>query len=369
LLSGVERLLTIGEFAEHCGLSRSALRFYDQNELLRPRLVDDETGYRYYAIGQLDRALLVRRLRGAEMPVGVLREYLEATPERREAILDAHLTSFRARASAVESAISDLRRELARIEDGEHAPSCSIAPTVFASALGQVSFAIADPEVRAELDAVWIETKEDSLRLVATDSYRLAVRDLVPERIGSIGVRGVIEAEPARGLIAELATATTLLFSQSADGRITAIVDGRRLDVGGAGEGFPDYERILLGLPVGEQIALPCEAIVRALSELPLESPHLRLEFEPDRLVLQAAGRRTGVPGSWSGPALTMFVDRRFFAEAVTAMVGPDLVIEALDPLRPVTLRSADTGTLAVLTMPIRPTDAEPPDHGPPDPE
>ena len=32
--------------------------------------------------------------------------------------------------------------------------------------------------------AVWIETDQESLRLVATDSYRMAVRDLVPDLIG-----------------------------------------------------------------------------------------------------------------------------------------------------------------------------------------
>jgi len=29
-------------------------------------------------------------------------------------------------------------------------------------------------------------------------------------------------------------------------------------------------------------------------------------------------------------------------------------VIEAIDPLQPITLRSADTGTFSVLTMPVR---------------
>ncbi len=63
-----------------------------------------------------------------------------------------------------------------------------------------MSFAIADPKVRAELGAVWVETREGSLRLVATDSYRLAVRDLVPEQTGADGLRGVIDAEQAVAL-------------------------------------------------------------------------------------------------------------------------------------------------------------------------
>ena len=89
----MERLLTIGEFAQRCGLSRSALRFYDQNDLLRPRSVDGETGYRYYAVGQLETAALVRRLRAAEMSVGVVRRYLTADGSARRRLLDDHLAA------------------------------------------------------------------------------------------------------------------------------------------------------------------------------------------------------------------------------------------------------------------------------------
>jgi hypothetical protein len=37
----MDQLLTIGALAERCGLSRSALRFYDQCGLVRPVVVDE----------------------------------------------------------------------------------------------------------------------------------------------------------------------------------------------------------------------------------------------------------------------------------------------------------------------------------------
>lgn len=359
MLSSVEQLLTIGEFADRCGLSRSALRFYDQNDLLRPQLVDDETGYRYYAIEQLERAALVRRLRTAEMPVGELRQYLVAPAEERRRLLEVHLASFRERASVVETVVDELRRDLDSAVLGDEARVCWIAPAQLAGALEQVSFAIADPAVRGELGAVWIETKDDSLRLVATDSYRLAVRDLVPERIGPRGLRGVIDARHAIALTAELANADTLMLSQDSEGVISATIDGRRGAIGHLGEGFPDYERILMGVPAGDQILVPRESVTRALAGLPADTPHIRLNFEPERLVLQAQGGRATVEGNWSGSPLCFYIDSRFFAEAVEAMVGPDLVLEAFDPLQPITLRSADTGTFSVLTMPARGPDPE----------
>ena len=355
MLWGVAELLTIGEFAERCGLSRSALRFYDQNDLLRPRLVDGETGYRYYAIEQLDRAALVRRLRVAEMPVGELRRYFAAPAEEQRRLLEVHLTSFRERASTVEAAVQLLRQDLQTA--GAQAGRCWIEAAQFAEALAQVSFAIADPGVRAELEVVWVETKDDSLRLVTTDSYRLVVRDVVPERIGPRALRGAISARDVAALITELNSGDTLMLSQDETGAISATFGESRRTIGDRGEGFPDYERILTELPAGDRIAVPRDRVTRALASLPLNAPRLRLSFEPQALILGAESDRASVDGNWPGPPLCFYIDRRFFAEAVEAMVGPDLVVEAVDPLKPITLRSADTGTFSVLTMPIRAPD------------
>ncbi|MGH2863248.1 MAG: MerR family transcriptional regulator [Solirubrobacteraceae bacterium] len=353
----MEQLLTIGEFAERCGLSRSALRFYDQNDLLRPQLVDAESGYRYYGTEQIARAALVRRLRAAEMPVGLVRRYLAASLEERRAVLEVHLSSFRERATEVENAVEGLRRDLDGEDRAGGARCCWVAAAAFAEALAQVSFAIADPAVHAELGVVWIETREGSLRLVATDSYRLAVRDLVPDRVAPDGLRGVIDAEHTTALASALASAEMLVLSQDPEGVLIATVDGRSATVGHAGEEFPDYESILMGLPAGDRVALAHDAVRRALAELPADAPHLRLDFESEQLVLRARDRTATAAGSWSGAALRVFVDARFFSEAIEATVGPDLVIEASDPLHPITLRSADTGTFSVLTMPIRPTE------------
>ncbi|MYZ06439.1 MerR family transcriptional regulator [Streptomyces sp. SID2999] len=66
-------LLTIGAFAKASGLSPKALRLYDELGLLRPVRVDPYTGYRYYAVAQLDRARLVAWLRRLGMPLAEIR--------------------------------------------------------------------------------------------------------------------------------------------------------------------------------------------------------------------------------------------------------------------------------------------------------
>ncbi|MEU0048357.1 MerR family transcriptional regulator [Streptomyces sp. NPDC006309] len=73
-------LLTIGAFAKASRLSPKALRLYDELRLLRPARVDPDTGYRYYATAQLERARLVAWLRRLGMPLAGIRAVCALDP-------------------------------------------------------------------------------------------------------------------------------------------------------------------------------------------------------------------------------------------------------------------------------------------------
>ena len=60
---------TIGEFARRSRLSPKALRLYDRLGLLPPARVDPDSGYRWYAPGQLERARLIAGLRDLGLPL------------------------------------------------------------------------------------------------------------------------------------------------------------------------------------------------------------------------------------------------------------------------------------------------------------
>ena len=98
-------MLTIGAFARACRLSPKALRLYDELELLRPARVDPHTGYRYYAVGQLEQARLVAWLRRLGMPLARIREVCALEP----AAAARELRAYWARVEA-ETAV---RRDLA----------------------------------------------------------------------------------------------------------------------------------------------------------------------------------------------------------------------------------------------------------------
>jgi len=85
-----KNLLSIGTFADMTRLSIKALRLYDQLDLLQPRHVDLQNGYRFYGIDQLSSARLIRNMREMDMPLVTIRQVLAAldsSPEQAEALV------------------------------------------------------------------------------------------------------------------------------------------------------------------------------------------------------------------------------------------------------------------------------------------
>jgi PPM family protein phosphatase len=83
-------LMTSGEFARASGLSRKALRLYDELDLLRPAAIDPASQYRFYDPAQLEQARLVAWLRRLGMPLAGIREASQAPPARAAALVMAY---------------------------------------------------------------------------------------------------------------------------------------------------------------------------------------------------------------------------------------------------------------------------------------
>jgi len=56
-------MLSIGEFSNMCKVSTKTLRYYAEIGLLAPSEVNPQNGYRYYAVEQLEKMLLINRLK------------------------------------------------------------------------------------------------------------------------------------------------------------------------------------------------------------------------------------------------------------------------------------------------------------------
>ena len=105
------RLMPIGRFSEVSGLSIKALRNYDELGLLEPAHVDDDTGYRYYTLGQTNRAEAIRLLRIVDLPLAEIRAVLD---ERDRTAVAGRLATHRER---LEQRLVDVQRTLGFLQD------------------------------------------------------------------------------------------------------------------------------------------------------------------------------------------------------------------------------------------------------------
>lgn len=62
-------MLTIGEFSRLCRVSPKTLRYYDSIDLLKPAYLNEDNDYRYYTFEQLDKVLLINKLKEYQFPL------------------------------------------------------------------------------------------------------------------------------------------------------------------------------------------------------------------------------------------------------------------------------------------------------------
>jgi DNA-binding transcriptional MerR regulator/DNA gyrase inhibitor GyrI len=110
-------VFSIGEFSRITGLSVKALRLYHDKGVLVPSRVDEDSGYRYYDAGSVEKARVVVWLRDAKFPLNTIVEILDSCDDEADI-----LVFLERQKEAVEESIreyTDIRVSLGRIIDSE----------------------------------------------------------------------------------------------------------------------------------------------------------------------------------------------------------------------------------------------------------
>jgi DNA-binding transcriptional MerR regulator len=168
-------MLSISEFSEMCQLSPQTLRFYHSEGLLVPASVHEQTGYRSYTFGQVERAMLITVLRGTGMAVQLVRRALDE-PDAAPALLQQHRTEVQRRRQAQDEAIADAQRFLDSWPEARerHAPAMTVVSKLVpgpATADDQDAWAAADAAVTATAREL-VETVESCGVVVAGTPWR-----------------------------------------------------------------------------------------------------------------------------------------------------------------------------------------------------
>ncbi len=345
--------LTIGVFASRSGLSVSALRFYDRAGLLIPAEVDPVSGYRIYEEQQLEAATLIRDLRRLEMPLAVIQTFLASDPETRRKTLRSHLAEMTSRVREAEHLATQLRARLTQPEGPHPMPTMLVDAAALAEAIDQIAPASSTDPEQPLLQTVLLEARDGTLRLVATDRYRLAVRDLVARGGEGASFKAVVARAALERIRATLADEGQVEVTKH-DHAVVVGPDrpAGRMPVTPAE--FPPYEKLFVLDPDAHSVIADRAALEELLSDV-VGQDLLRLRLLSGRLQLDVDGeppRELAV--TYEGPELTVGLHPAFAHYAVASAIGPDVMIDVTEPTRPVVFRSATDSSYICLVMPVK---------------
>jgi DNA-binding transcriptional MerR regulator len=351
--------MNIGDFAARTELSVSAVRFYADRGLLPPVRVDAVSGYRLYAEDQVETGKLIRDLRRMNMSLVDIGKVLAADGPEQHALVQQHLTTLEAELRHISAVAQRLGAATAATASVPIKPTPNVTETPMpnitahstdlAAALEQVLPAAGTDPHRPHLMTVLIEAAEGSIRVVATDSHRCAVRDLVPLSAGDDFSAVVSAATMVDWQTALTPPATVTIQRQR--GRLTMSGDGVDLDTSAIDMTFPPYEALLSAASPSATVVAAKAELLSALARFDGEDPvHLRAEGET--LTVTAAGREERVAATCD-QATDVAVDPRFAEDAVRHAVGAEVIIEIDGTTKPLVFRSADDGTYTSLLMAV----------------
>jgi DNA polymerase-3 subunit beta len=217
-------------------------------------------------------------------------------------------------------------------------------------------------ETRPVLTGILVSASDRELRMVATDSYRLSVKETVLEAPLESGFEVNVPARALQELArlvgqadeAELRVsvrANQVLFTLGRIVLSSRLIDGQ----------FPNYRQLLpetfeheLRVAGGE-----LTDVVRRISLLAQKNAPLRLAFAAGELTVSAqtpdvGEARESLPIAFQGEPLEIGFNPEFLRAGLEAIDEGDVLLKLISPLRPGLIESADESRFRYLIMPIR---------------
>ncbi|WP_367133854.1 DNA polymerase III subunit beta [Saccharothrix sp. HUAS TT1] len=240
---------------------------------------------------------------------------------------------------------------------------------VFGEAVAQVAVAAGKDDTLPMLTGVRLEIGEGKVTLVATDRFRLAMREFAWEPNESLGEVAVLV--PAKTLNDSAKTlgasgAKVELSLAANDGLLGLSGTGRRTTTRLLDADFPKYRQLLPSEHSSAAI-IEVDALVQAIKRVSLvaeRGTQVRLEFVDSGLRLSAGGDDEGsaeeeLPVEYTGDPVTIAFNPAYLQEGLQAVRTPRAHLSFTTPSRPALLKPVDEdGNVApgylYLLMPVR---------------
>lgn len=235
--------------------------------------------------------------------------------------------------------------------------SLTLDGSVLGKAFSQVTTAASRDETRPVLTGVLFEGAGDELRIVATDSYRLAVRTLPAPGVGDLKVlvpaRAVSEVArlgPSEEVRIEISS--SLIGFHVGDASIQSrLIEGE----------FPSYNQ-LIPAEQPNTLRIGKEPFVESLNRMAVmaqDSTPVFLELSEERIGISCHAQGLGesseeVDGAYTGEEIRAAFNPGYLETGVGAAETDEVVIGFNDPQRPALIHAPDDREFVYLLMPIR---------------
>ena len=227
-------------------------------------------------------------------------------------------------------------------------------------ALRQVVRAASTDEARPILTGVLLTAEAEGLRMVATDSYRLAVRDLPGASVLGTDQKVLV---PGRALseLQRLVGNSPELTLRLGERDATFEVGTTRLTTRLIEGEFPNY-RQLIPASYPNKLTVARDSLLEAIRRVKIlarDATPIRLQMTADSLRLTAITQDVGnaveeLDAVLAGTELTVAFNPDYFAAGVEAVGADEVTLETADALKPAVLRGVDRPDYLYLLMPVR---------------
>ncbi len=236
----------------------------------------------------------------------------------------------------------------------------TIQAGAFGEALRQVVRAASGDEARPILTGVLLAAEADGLRLVATDSYRLAVRDL--PGVSALGADQKVLV-PGRALteLQRLIGAADELVLRLGERDATFETGHARLSTRLIEGEFPNY-RQLIPASHPNTLTVEREPLLEAIRRVKILAKEaatpVRLQIGADSLKLTAITQDVGNAveelDARAEGELTVAFNPDYLAAGVEAVSSDEVTLSTIDGLKPAVVRGVGNDDYLYLLMPVR---------------
>jgi DNA polymerase-3 subunit beta len=249
-----------------------------------------------------------------------------------------------------------------KLPEADPSAALAVPAGAFIETIGRVARSASRDETRPHLTGVLVTAEASDLRMVATDSYRLSVKEtklsspLSGSLEANVPARTLQELSRVAGTNGTEEIAVTALENQVVFGVGDVVLSSRLV------EGrFPNYQQLLpesyeheLRIDRGELLE-----VVRRISLLAQKNAPLRLAFGEGSLEVSAQTPDVGeatesLPVPFKGEPFEIGFNPEFFRDGLESAETDELILKLISPLRPGLIESGDNGGFIYLVMPIR---------------